>query len=292
MTPTEIAQQLSLFIAPDQVTELRALHVGHRGRTFAGWFTGDRLEDMARQALALSRQAAGVYFIPNPIDPAFAAKRLNRVLDVHRGFTLTSDAEVIERRHLIVDLDPRRSRITAEDVYEENGPWPSSARELAFARRIARRHVIPFLADLGLGRPVEMISGNGVHLVYQIPPSTGTAACTADPFAFVLRRLSEELSCWAVTIDANTYNPCRMLKVPGTIVRRGEPAPGRPYRTARIVRIPDGWTKPTAPRYLPDCRQAGPKLAAVGPAKPTATKPTKAERPTLFESGRLGTAGH
>lgn len=288
MTPTEIAQQLSLFIAPDQVTELRALHVGHRGRTFAGWFTGDRLEDMARQALALSRQAAGVYFIPNPIDPAFAAKRLNRVLDVHRGFTLTSDAEVIERRHLIVDLDPRRSRITAEDVYEENGPWPSSARELAFARRIARRHVIPFLADLGLGRPVEMISGNGVHLVYRVSIAGVRAA---DSFATLLRRLDEEFSCWAVTIDANTHNPCRMLKVPGTLVRRGEPALGRPYRTARMlqVRIPDGWTKPVS-----GCRP-GPRQmdSGMGSAKPTA-KPTatKAERPTLFESGRLGTAGH
>ena len=85
MTPAEVAEQLALFVAPTAVTELRALHVGERGRTFAGWFEGTRLHEMARQALALSRQAAGVYFVPNPIDPAIAAKRLNTVLNVPRG---------------------------------------------------------------------------------------------------------------------------------------------------------------------------------------------------------------
>jgi hypothetical protein len=138
MTPAEVADRLRLFVAPDQVTELRALHVGQRGRTFAGWFAGDRLDDMAKHALALSRQAAGVYFVPNPVDPRVGSKRLNRVLDVHRGFGLTSDADVIERRFLVVDLDPRRARFDGPDGFEDGGDFPTSGRELAFARRLAR----------------------------------------------------------------------------------------------------------------------------------------------------------
>jgi len=137
MTPAEVAEQLALFVHPSQTTELRALHVGERGRTFAGWFRGDRLHEMARQALALSRQAAGVYFIPNPIDPAVAQKRLDTVLNVPRGFSLTTDADILERRFLIVDLDPKRG------PNDQGEHCPSTARELALASRMARHVIAP-----------------------------------------------------------------------------------------------------------------------------------------------------
>jgi hypothetical protein len=309
-TPDEIAAQLALFIAPDQVTELRALHVGERGRTFSGWFDGKRLRDLARHALALSRQAAGVYFIPNPVDPDLGLKRLNTALNVPRGFSLTHDAEVLERRYLIVDLDPRRlwleigldeSRVTpTQDA-------PTSGRELAFARRIADRHVRPFLADLGFPPPVVMLSGNGVHLVYRMTPLPGGHCGNRDPAAQILHLLDERFSCYGVKIDPNTYNPCRMLKVPGTAVRRGEASASRPYRTARILEVPDDWQPPgPAPRRLADEPTgaasgavaprvvASPRPGQPGVERPAAKRPrTKPVEPTaLFDARRDGNAGH
>lgn len=279
MTPAEVADRLALFVAPDQVTELRAKDVGAKGRIFAGWFVGDKLHDMARHALALSRQASAVYFVPNPVDPRLAAKRLNKVLDVHRGFHLTGDSDVLERRFLIVDLDPRRCGVDAAGgELPHNGDYPSAGEELGFAVHVARAFVAPFLAGIGFGRPVEMLSGNGVHLCYRVAPLAGGQCGPTDPAATVLRLLHERYSCWGVTVDANTFNPSRMLKVPGTAVRKGAAAPDRPHRAARVLRVPDGWPRPAA-GSLPNPHVPGPDVAT--PAVEPRPKPAPAGKPAV-----------
>jgi len=290
MTATEAtAADLARFVHPEQVTELRALHVGQKGRTFSGWFDGRHLFDMARHALALGRQAAGVYFVPNPVNPELAAKRMNTVLNVPRGFGLTHDADVLERRFLIVDLDPHR--FTADAGQE----CPSAARELALARRIARGFVCPFLADVGFGRPLVMCSGNGIHLVYQTRPTPGRECGGADPIATVLRLVAERYSCVGVAIDTNTFNPCRMLKVPGTMTRKGEPTRDRPHRPARILEVPDGWREPhpapAAPAAAGRERDPEPDQARVerGRRKPAARPAPDA---VLFDRGSSGPPVH
>jgi hypothetical protein len=294
MTPAEVAEQLALFVAPNQVTELRALHVGERGRTFAGWFSGDRLHEMARQALALSRQAAGVYFIPNPIDPPTAAKRLNTVLNVPRGFALTTDADILERRFLIVDLDPRRG------PNDQGEHCPSSWRELGHASRLARHVIRPFCAAHEFPDAITMCSGNGIHLVYPLRPALpGGQAGRSDPLAGFLRLLSDRFSDARLSIDPNTFNSCRMLKVPGTTTRKGEATPNRPFRTARITEIPNGW-QPPEPVATPVVAEhaATPVVPAERAERPQpnrdvdAAKPAKragrakpADRPALFDGG-------
>lgn len=293
MTPQAVADQLARFVHRDQCTELRALNVGQRGRCFAGWFTGARLYDLARNALALSREASGVYFVPNPIDPAVAARRLNTVSDVRRGFSLTHDADIIDRRFVLVDLDPVRSfrGRPEKDWNDQNAP--SHWRELGFALEVARRYVRPFLAELGLPPPVTMCSGNGVHLVYRVTMPTVDGR---DPAAALLRMLADRYTCVGLTLDANTYTPARMLKVPGTIARKGTVSPGRAHRAARIIEIPDGWPEPAAPPVAAGADQPRPEPGrADGPGRPgverrPAAKP--ADRPALFDGRRDGTAGH
>jgi hypothetical protein len=228
--------------------------------------------------------------VPNPVDPQLAAKRLNQVLNVPRGFPLTHDTDVLERRYLIVDLDPVRY---AEGQGQD---CPTAAHELLFARRIARDHVRPFLADLGFGQPLVMLSGNGIHLVYQTQPAPARSGI-ADPGATVFRLLDERFTCLGLKIDPNTYTPARMLKVPGTLARKGEPARARPHRAARILEVPDGWRQPeqpptcdspspaAAPRSEPDRRpdQARLERRAAKPAAP-------AEVPRLFDA-RPGSGG-
>lgn len=292
MTPAEVAEQLALFVSPTQTTELRALHVGERGRTFAGWFEGTRLHEMARQALALSRQAAGVYFIPNPIDPAIAAKRLNTVLNVPRGFALTTDADILERRFVIVDLDPKRG------PNDQGEHCPSTARELAHASRLARLVIRQFCAAHDFPPPVTMCSGNGVHLVYPLRPALPGGQCgRGDPLAGFLRLLSDRFSDTRLSIDPNTFNSCRMLKVPGTTTRKGEATVSRPYRTARIIEIPNGWQRPepvvapepAATPVVPAKRAEQPQphgdVDAGGkrPARKPAAKPVY--NPALFDGG-------
>lgn len=255
MTPAEIAEQVSLFVGADQVTELRALHVGQKGRTFAGWFDGRHLVDLARHALALTREAAGVYFVPNPINPELLARRENTTANVYRDKpALTRDSDIPERRYLLIDIDPYRHSIPVSDrtparEYAETRlteDMPSTARELVAARIMARGLVAPLMRSLGFANPITMSSGNGVHCVYRLPESIpGGLTGTRDPLADLLRLVASRFDSVLSAVDPNTYTAARMLKVPGTWARKGEATPSRPYRKARILEIPDGWTGPT-----------------------------------------------
>jgi hypothetical protein len=254
------------------------LHVGGLGRTFAGWFDGEHLRDMARCALAITRRAAGVYFIPNPVASAIAGKRMNDIKNVPHGFALTHDADILERRFLIVDVDPRR---TDESNDQDR---PTTARELVFARRIARDYVQPYLARRGYTAPVVMCSGNGIHLVYRYSSPLPVAGWgrASDPIAAALADLAARFTCFGAAIDTNTFNPSRMLKVPGTFVRKGEATRTRPHRLAKLLTVPDEWRKPDAPtgatkptgQREPD-REVGTK----------ATGKHTSDQPALFDRG-------
>ena len=87
-----------------------------------------------------------------------------------------------------------------------------------------------------------MCSGNGVHLVYRLTsPMPGGRCSPRDPMAKLLDALGPLFDCEAFKVDPATYTSSRMLKVPGTRVRKGEATPERPHRLARILEVPDGW---------------------------------------------------
>lgn len=289
MTADAIAAELARFIHPDQFTELRALHVGQRGRTFSGWFSGRHLSEMARNALALSRQAAGVYFCPNPVEPSVAERRLNKVLDVHRGFALTHDVDVIERRFLIVDIDPIRHARFGEITDPHN--CPSASREVVLARLTGYIWVEPCLAKVGFQPPMVMLSGNGIHLIFQTEPTPSKECGNADPHAGLLRYLRDQFNCPRVSIDTNTFNPSRMLKVPGTIVRKGEPSTSRPHRIARILEVPNGWLEPKQPPVIAVDKPTKPQPAPEPAERRTGDRPAPARvEPKAKRSGRKSRA--
>src|SRR5262249_7148048 len=78
----QVVAWLRLFVAPDQVTELRAIKVKQRwGRrqTIAGYFDQEHLDLLVKEGLRLEQDAQGVYFVLNPVDPALLARRYNGV---------------------------------------------------------------------------------------------------------------------------------------------------------------------------------------------------------------------
>lgn len=276
MTPDAVAEQLRLFVAADQVVELRALHVGQKGRTYAGWFDGAHLLDLAKNALMLSREAAGVYFTPNPVSPELLDRSPNRIVQARRDAPpLTKDTDVVERRYLLVDIDPARAFDAAPD-------GPSSAREVCFARLVAR-HVSDYLAGFGFSRPVGMLSGNGIHLVYRLPTPAGGGRCDpSDPLARLLRALADRFTCYGAAIDTNTYTPARMLKVPGCPARKGEPSRSRPHRVARILSVSNDWQQPGPVGRVPERPPVAP--AGPDPEPAPARKRQRVEPPRLFDS--------
>ena len=98
------------FVEPGQVVELRALAVStpayRRPHTVSGYY--DDPEALARDAARAAPQARGVYVTLNPLNPALLARAANRLRDVDERDSLTPDTEVLRRRWLPVDVDPRR----------------------------------------------------------------------------------------------------------------------------------------------------------------------------------------
>jgi hypothetical protein len=219
-----LATWLGLFVEPGQVTELRALRVVQRyGRpqTVAGFFDAGHLDDMAAQAIRLTPEAAGVYFIPNALSPDLLARRCNRVAAADTGL-LAGDGHVIARRWLLVDADPVRvGGVSATDAEKANA-----------ARTI--RAVRDWLRGRGWPGPVLADSGNGFHLLYRIdlPADDGALVRRA------LRALAARFDTDAVKIDQAVYNAARIVKLYGTASRKGDSTPERPHRRSRVLEVP------------------------------------------------------
>jgi hypothetical protein len=224
-----VADWLRVFVPPGQVTELRA--VGVRSRRW-GWIPRegvvsgffDDMDAMARVALELTREATGVYFIPNPLAPDLLAVRDNDAEAVGKGETAT-DAHVTARRWLLVDADPVRP-------YRIAGISSTDAEKDA-ARNAARR-VAAYLRAEGWPRPVVADSGNGWHLLYPIdlPPDDGGFVKRA------LHAIADKFDSPAVEIDRSVFNPSRLVKLYGTLSRKGSSVSWRPHRASGVVFVP------------------------------------------------------
>ncbi len=232
-TAADLARQLELFVAKNQVTELRALNVGGPRRTVAGWFDGRHLQDMARTALALTRQASGVYFIPNPVHPDLLARCPNRGEEVTSGrVKLTKDTDILERRFLIVDLDR----------CDGNGDQSATDSEVQDAIDAADAIAAEFQCD-GWRKPLKAMSGNGVHLFFPLssPLPAKFPAHEPDHLQAVLDLYGDWRFRGRVKVDSTTFNASRIIKLPGTWARKGEATADRPHRLAKILEIPDDW---------------------------------------------------
>jgi hypothetical protein len=104
----EVERALSLFLPSGQVTEIRALEATSQGDRWPGTYTG--YFDGARDALAAldsMTSAKGIYFVPNPVDPALLARAANRIRRAGKGDS-TSDHDIIRRHWLLIDCDAIR----------------------------------------------------------------------------------------------------------------------------------------------------------------------------------------
>ncbi|MBI4332609.1 MAG: DUF927 domain-containing protein [Chloroflexi bacterium] len=229
----EICQVLQQFLAPGQVTELRALSVSTPRRpaphTVSGYF--DDSGKLAAEAARLSPYARGVYFIPNPVNPALLARAANRVHAVARE-PLTSDADILQYRWLLLDADPVR-------------PAGISSTEAEHRAALSRvQEIRAVLSAQGWPEPLVADSGNGGHLLYRIDLPVRDSGLVGR----VLKALAFRFDDAAVTIDQRVFNPARIWKLYGTWSRKGDDTPDRPHRPARLLETPGSLTP--VPREL------------------------------------------
>jgi hypothetical protein len=220
----QVADWLRVLVAPDQVMELRAIKVRRRSEyehTVAGFFDADHLHEMAEAALELTPFARGTYFTLNPIHPQLLARRANRVDRAGEG-DQAGDKHVLCRRWLLIDADPIRDSLISSTDTEK-------AHALDTVQAI-RHH----LSGRGWPEPILGDSGNGYHLLYRIdlPANDG------GQVQRILQALADRFDTEHVKIDQTVFNPARIVKVPGTIARKGDNVRDRPHRRAMLLEVP------------------------------------------------------
>ena len=219
----EITHALRLWFQAGDVFEVRVLDAVsadyRREHIESGYFDYEHISAVP-EALKRLLSFRGVYVTVNPVNPDLLARAVNRLRPAGRNPT-TADTDIVRRRWLLIDCDPRR----ASGVSSSN-----SEHESALAKA---REIRDGLSSLGWPKPVLTDSGNGAQLMYRID-------LPADDGELVRRVIGEiaKASSEQVAIDTSVHNPARIWRLPGTMNCKGDSIPERPHRMARILDEP------------------------------------------------------
>ncbi len=248
----EILKTLHLLFQPGDVVELRSPKFPHGG-TVSGYYDYDHLNALAKDATKLDREGAkALYVTMNPALPDLLARRENRYKPwVDNGDT-TNDDQIVRRRWLLIDCDPKRvAGISASD----------DEHALALAKG---DEVTDWLRGRGWPEAIHADSGNGYHAVYGVDLPNDDAS--EELLKNVLAALSGQFGSDAVEIDKGVYNAARITKLYGTTARKGENTDNRPHRRSKILFVPEGGPQIVSESLL---KAVAALAAAKVPPKPT-----------------------
>jgi hypothetical protein len=219
---SEIKKMWTIFsFGADCVLEMRALLpkggdsqqpksiIKHfRGQDHQG--TESLREAFEFEALHLNQMGYNLYVVMNPIKSDFPCKSAVR------------DDDIDYRDLLLIDIDRAF-----------NTQCPASEDELAATKTVADA-VSQYLLDRGWGHPIQVMSGNGYHLYYNLRGVSNTPE--AKSFCeMVLKGLASKFNTPKAQIDISVFNASRITKVPGTVMRKGDETAERPYRKAVVL---------------------------------------------------------
>ena len=219
----EIIHALRLWFQAGDVFEVRVLDAVsadyRREHIESGYFDYEHISAVP-EALKRLLSFRGVYVTVNPVNPDLLARAVNRLRPAGRNPT-TADTDIVRRRWLLIDCDPRR----ASGVSSSN-----AEHDFALAKA---REIRDGLSSLGWPDPIMTDSGNGAQLMYRID-------LPADDGELVRRVIGEiaKASSEQVAIDTSVHNPARIWRLPGTMNCKGDSIPERPHRMARILEEP------------------------------------------------------
>ena len=217
----QIRESAPLFLEQGGVVELRALRT--QQGTISGFF--DNVESLVEAAVWCSGQAGGVYVTLNPVQPSLLPHSPNGLRPVVRG-EATTDADIVGRRLILVDLDAvRPADVSSTDA----------EHEAALQRA---RECRDWLVESGSpsGSLVLADSGNGAHVLIRVDlPNDGEAR---ELVRRLLRSLAARFNDDAVKVDVSVSNAARISKLYGTLTRKGTPTAERPHRLAQLLEVP------------------------------------------------------
>lgn len=227
-----VQRSLEVLHQPGTVFEIRVLGVPRgtaKPGTAAGWFNDPKA---AADAISTfhSRKATGIYVTLNPVNPALLARTNNRIIESCSH--ASTDKDIDKRNWLLIDFDPERPDGIS-----------SSPEELDAALAIAQRCRDWLRDTYDWPDPIEACSGNGYHHVYRIDLPNDEPS--RNLIQRVLQGMAETVRTWQlgqsiqIKVDPVVFNSARIVKLWGTMARKGCNIPDRPHRQSAIIRLPD-----------------------------------------------------
>jgi hypothetical protein len=208
-----IADTLRRLFQPGQRFEVRAIeHVPdgtRKGKVCSGVF--DNADAAAGFALAAEQEGYNCYFGLNP--------RRTKPTNELRPGKASKDEDVLQRRWLLVDCDPIRP-----------ADCPSTDEEKRAARAVLRSVVAWLCSEKGWPLPLLGDSGNGWHALFRVDLPADDGGLVER----VLAALAARFDTPAAKVDTRVFDPPRICRAYGTLNRKGEESPERPYRPSRL----------------------------------------------------------
>jgi len=217
-----LQQAVSLLIPSGKVVEVRALTDQF---IHSGYF--DNHDELVRQVGVIDSDPGvqGIYLTLNEVNPALLSRRANRIkMRLGKKDATTSDADILRRRWLPIDIDPiRPSGVSSSNEEHEKALQKADV-------------VAAWISEMGFPDPVKADSGNGAHLLYRIDlPNDDESTALMKRCLEVLDALfSDRL----VSVDMANFNAGRIWKLYGTVSRKGDNTTDRPHRQSRIIAAP------------------------------------------------------
>lgn len=164
----------------------------------------------------------GTYIRLNPVSPRLLPRAHAKFARVRKG---TSDPDIVRRRLMLVDFDPKREARKESATNSEK----AAAGKCAAACR-------EWLTGQGWAPPIVADSGNGFHLLY--PIDLPNDAPSHHQVCSVLNLLRHRFENEAVEVDTSVGNAARLTKLYGTFTRKGTSTDDRPWRRSKLIEIP------------------------------------------------------
>jgi len=201
--------------------EMRVLPTARRkGIVLTGYFA-----DPAAAAHAVARYSDGRGQVYAGLNPRRVTGRPDAVLRPARPGGAGSTAHILAITAVLLDFDPvRPSGVSSTD------------EELAAARAAAALMADEMSQERST-RPLMLCSGNGVHLLFRVPPQN--PAAFSPRLRTYLFMAAARYSSPGVHLDTAVHDAPRIAKVAGTIAAKGPCTAERPHRRAAILEWAD-----------------------------------------------------
>ena len=216
----EIRKAVEVLHPDGELFEIRAID----GKWNASGYFTDADTLIKQLQYAKIRATANIYITLGSIkEDCYARTQHDKIIEY--ATPTTTDADVIGYNWLMIDLDPvRTSGVSSSDA------------ELEAAKNKAN-DIYLYMKQQGWSEPVIAVSGNGVHLLYNVCIKNDEER--VDLFRSALQALNAMFADSQIDVDVKTFNPARICKLYGTIAQKGANTAERPHRESYIKSIPD-----------------------------------------------------